>query len=180
LNIYKNICNDLDQKPIKNINGQDPFEYINNFCGTFISTKNDHGTFSFKLRLNNFVSLSDCLFDFTEPNSDLLGIGFEEEEGYFALITKYMFTSEIEIPEENNNLRALSSGKGFYNRDFYLNKRKNNKKNKSIKNTEKNKNTKKKNVSNKKNKIFRNLATTINWNYRTKDKFFSCYEDYRQ
>ena len=48
-------CNDLDQKPIKNINGQDPFEYINNFCGTFISTKNDHGTFSFKLRLNNFV-----------------------------------------------------------------------------------------------------------------------------
>ena len=40
-----------DPDPVISINEKNPFDFINDFGGNFVSTKNNHSTFSFKLNI---------------------------------------------------------------------------------------------------------------------------------
>ena len=72
------ICNDNVENPILTINGKDPFDFINNFGGTFLSTKNQHATFSYKLKIHNNLPLSDFPLSLDELNE--LKIKFESND----------------------------------------------------------------------------------------------------
>ena len=111
-------CSDLAEIPVKSINGLDPFEYITNFGGHFTSSKNNHATFSYKINYHNYVPLSEFNIDIKDENSYSLEVVFDNDE---IITTKYLLSSEIEIRDNNNFLRALSRGRGFYLRNFYLN-----------------------------------------------------------
>jgi hypothetical protein len=97
-----------NEAPIKSINNQDPFDYVTNFGGNFVSTKNVHGTFSFKMSFLNDVSLSDYPLSLEELRN--LEVVFDDEENT-VIKTQYIIKTELELAEdetENNNLRALS------------------------------------------------------------------------
>ena len=130
------ICEGYSRFPVKSINGKDPFIYITEFGGHFISTKNIHGTFSFKMRFHNTISLSDFLYDFENEDMKKLEIVLEDDVGTIVetIDIEYKLYSEINIYDETHFLRTLRSGRGFYKRDFFLkkNKKKLNSKNWSI------------------------------------------------
>lgn len=109
-------CEYSNDGPVKSINGMDPFEYISKFGGNFVTTKNVHGTFSFKMRFHNTISLSDYPLTLEELSN--LEVQFEDEENTL-IQTKYMLSSKEEVEIEPKFLRALSTGRGFYNREFY-------------------------------------------------------------
>ena len=111
-------CLEISDSPVKSINGQDPFDYITNFGGNFVSSKNNHSTFTMKINNHNYVPLTECTFDLSDENSWNLEVVFDNEEET-TITTKYMLYSEIDIREEENFLRALSHGRGFYTRSFY-------------------------------------------------------------
>ena len=96
------ICLDYSDTPIKYINNLDPFEYINNFGGNFLSTKNVHGTFSFKLRYHNSVPLSDYPLSL----EDLENYKVEFESGD-SFETGLLIASDVDIDEDR--LRNLDS-----------------------------------------------------------------------
>ena len=137
-----------EEIPIKSINGKNPFDFINDFGNNFLSTKNEHATFSFKIKNHNDQSLSD--YPFSIEDFPQLDIEFESEE---HLYTKYYIGSDIEIDindDDDNERRNLK-----------------------MKNKSKNKQRKNKKKKNKK----RNLHNIINWYHKTKDDTFKCYED---
>ena len=72
-------CLYSDEKPIKSINNKDPFEFVNNFGGNYVATKNGHGTFSFKMKFHNDVSLRDYPLTYEELSKNLEVI-FDDED----------------------------------------------------------------------------------------------------
>ena len=95
------ICQYYSDTPIKSINDIEPFEFINNFGGNFLETKNTHGTFSFKLRYHNNVPLSDYPLSLEELQS--YKVEFESGD---IFETEYIIKSDIDI--ESNRLRNLN------------------------------------------------------------------------
>ena len=89
------VCSEEDYKSnsIKLINGIDPFDFINNFGGDFVSTKNLHGTFSFKLDYHNEVPLSDYPLD----ENDLGDLNIEFNSGPSITTQYYIASDTIEI-----------------------------------------------------------------------------------
>ncbi len=146
-------CKNYNYYPIKSINGKDPFEYINNFGGNFVASKNIHGTFSYKLNFNNWVSLNDYPLSQEELNN--LEVIFDDEDET-TIKTKFLIQSQFDLNYDESNLRLLSNNEKL----FFNNK------------NEINKNNLKENI---KNKNLRKLLA-INWNYETED-IFKCYAD---
>ena len=163
------LCYHIDEIPIKTINDKDPFEYINNFGGEFLATKNPHGTFSNKMNFHNYVSLNDMPLTQEELNNLIVVFDNEEET---TIKTKFIFETTVDITAQENFLRSLRSGRGFYTRDIYNSKKENHNKYLNIK--EKRKNNRKKNFE-KKNKL-RELSTVVNWDFNL-DDIFRCYSD---
>ena len=157
-------CLYSDEKPIKSINNRDPFEFVNNFGGNYVATKNGHGTFSFKMKFHNDVSLRDYPLTYEELSNNLEVIFDDEDQT--NITTHYIFKSDIDIYDNQNYLRSLRSGRGFYAGKFF----------------KEGKFAKKKNIipkreihKNKNNRKFRNLSSYIPWNYKEND--FKCYAD---
>ena len=157
-------CLYSDEKPIKSINNRDPFEFVNNFGGNYVATKNGHGTFSFKMKFHNDVSLRDYPLTYEELSNNLEVIFDDEDQT--NITTNYIFKSDIYIYDSQNYLRSLRSGRGFYAGKFF----------------KEGKFAKKKNIipkreihKNKNNRKFRNLSSYIPWNYKEND--FKCYAD---
>lgn len=94
---------DFADNYITSINGIDPFEFINNFGGDFVSTKNLHGTFSFKLEYHNEVPLSDYPMD----ENELGDLDIELNSGD-PITTKYYIASDNINLEEERFLRNLN------------------------------------------------------------------------
>ena len=130
-NTISEICEYYSDSPIKSINNMDPFEYINNFGGIFLSTKNIHGTFSFKLNYHNNAPLSDYPLSLEELQT--YSIEFESGESF---TTEYLILSDIDI--DNGRLRNLDSKKknihkkqiskeniNFVNNKFFRKRKKN-------------------------------------------------------
>ena len=143
----KEICLYYSDTPIKYINDLDPFEYINSFGGNFLSTKNSHGTFSFKLRYHNSVPLSDYPLSL----EDLENYKVEFESGD-SFETGFLIASDIDIDSER--LRNLDSkGKIHKKKIFKSNGRLNIKNNKQ-----------------KPIRFYKDLLNfIINWNYECED-----------
>ena len=142
-------CRSNLESPIKLINDQDPFDYINNFGGNLIATKNIHSTFSFKITYHNNVPLSDYPLNLEQLKE--IKIVFDSGD---ELITKYYIATDSEEDiyyDEENNLRNLN-----------IRKRVNSKINK---NNIKNKIKKKRKLEN------------IYWNYKSNDEYLKCYTD---
>jgi hypothetical protein len=97
--IYKTdfVCSEEDYEYnfITFINGIDPFDFINNFGGDFVSTKNLHGTFSFKLDYHNEVPLSDYPLD----EKDLGDLYIEFNSGPSITTQYYIASDTIEIED---------------------------------------------------------------------------------
>lgn len=155
-------CFDIDNKPIKSINNKDPFDYLNNFGGNYVSTKNAHGTFSFKMKFHNDVSLRDYPLTYEELTN--LQIIFDDE-AKTNITTSYLLKSYLNIYNRENYLRSLRNGKGFYAGKFFKEGKYANKNNIKIKRE-----------LHKNNKKLRNLSTYIPWNYEVEDSF-KCYCD---
>jgi len=153
-----------NKAPVKSINNKDPFEYISNFGGNFVSTKNVHGSFTFKMSYHNDVPLSD--FPLTQEELNYLEVAFDDEDKTI-IKTKFIIKTLLNLEEEQqNNLRSLSNGRKFLSNYEMSNKKKLNKKEK-LKNINKN----------KRNKKLRNLSLKeIYWNYKL-DEDFKCYKD---
>ena len=90
-------CKNYNYYPIKSINGKDPFEYINNFGGNFVASKNIHGTFSYKLNFNNWVSLNDYPLSQEELNN--LEVIFDDEDET-TIKTKFLIQSQFDLNYE--------------------------------------------------------------------------------
>ena len=162
-------CNSNDA-PIKSINNQDPFDYVTNFGGNLVSTKNVHGTFSFKMSFINDVSLNDFPLSPEELNN--LEVVFDDEDNT-VIKTKYIIKTELNIDEEEdeeegNRLRALSHTKRRH-KNHKTNSERSTKKSIHKKKLEK----KNKRISRKKG---RKLSTQIIWDYNCEDEF-KCYKD---
>ncbi len=114
-NTISEICEYYSDTPIKSINNMDPFEYINNFGGIFLSTKNIHGTFSFKLNYHNNAPLSDYPLSLEELQT--YSIEFESGESF---TTEYLILSDIDI--DNGRLRNLDSKKKIFIKNKILKK----------------------------------------------------------
>ena len=137
------ICGSYSDYPISSINDMDPFEWINNFGGNFVSTKNPQATFSFKLRYHNQVSLGDYPFSLEELKN--FKVEFEDEEGgSVSFETDYIISSDIDI--EKSKLRNLE-----FNNNKNYNKFKH------------------KHENNKRKSKIRKLETVIDWDYQYKD-----------
>ena len=150
--------------PIKSINNRDPFEFVNNFGGNYVSTKNVHGTFTFKMKFHNDVSLRDYPLTYEELASNLQVIF--DDDSQTNITTKYLFKTDIDITSTNNYMRSLRSGRGFYAGEFF----------KEGKRAKKNNIIPKRIIHKKKtNKNIRNLSTFIPWNYDEDD--IKCYAD---
>ena len=146
-------CIQNQDSPILKINDLDPFDYINNFGGKIMSTKNVHGTFSFKYNNNYDVLLSNYPLSLEELN--YLKIQFITGE---EISTSYSLESNLEISEEireeRRNLRNLN------NKNISSNLSKSENKSRIF--------NKKNKFKNKKIKKRRKLQDDINW-YLDKD-----------
>ena len=141
--------------PVKSINNKDPFEYISNFGGNFVSTKNLHGSFTFKMNYHNDVPLSD--FPLTKEELNHLEVAFDDEDKT-VIKTKFIIKTLLDLEEEQQrNLRSLSNGRKTLSNYEMKNKKKLNKK--------------------ERNKKLRNLSgLEIYWDYKIRDDF-KCYKD---
>lgn len=150
INMVLESCENNIDSPVKLINGQDPFDYINNFGGNFVSTKNIHATFSFKLSYHNNVPLSDYPLNVDELKE--LKVEFDSND---ELSTKfYIATDSEEDIFEENGLRNLNARNKLFNN-----------KNTTYKNNNKNKLKKKRRLNN------------IYWTYKSDDENLKCYTD---
>ena len=92
--------------PIKSINDLDPFEYINNFGGNFLASKNIHGTFSNKLSFHNYVSLNDYPLTLEQLNKLTVVL---DDPGSTTFKTTYIVEKEAEAQySPNPSLRVLN------------------------------------------------------------------------
>ena len=162
--------------PIKSINGKDPFEYINNFGENFVASKNNHGTFSFKMNYNNWVPLND--YPLSQEELNYLEVIFDDE---IIVKTKYLIQSQISINFGDNNLRLLDDEKVFDNKLFYKNKTIINNNVNIKEKIQKKQNLKNKNNNNVISKIKSNNLRELleyKWDYETDEEdLFKCYAD---
>lgn len=170
-------CITYKDLPIKSINGKDPFEYISNFGGNYLSTKNPHGTFSFKINYNNDVPLSD--YPLTQKEFEELEIYLEDdvdkEENYTVSTSYLLYSTSVDIDKEmedsQKTMRLLGEGRRVRSK-YYSKNRKNMEKDKE----------KRERRRNKKNKFFeeqqpkRKLETVPTWNYNA-ENIFMCRAD---
>lgn len=99
-----NICSENEESPIETINDMNPFDFINNFGLNFLSTKNEHATFSFKLHNHNVLPLSDYPLKINDFEN--LNIVFSSEA---TINTKY-YIAKNNI-DERRNLKANQNEK---------------------------------------------------------------------
>ena len=159
-----------NEAPVKSINNLDPFEYLNNFGGNFVASKNVQGTFSYKMIMHNEVSLNDYPMTYEEFSN--LQVVFDDED-QTNITTKFIFASASNLYSQDNYLRSLRNGRGFYTGDFYKNRKSSKSRHEVLKRKiSKNKNNK--NLNNNKN--LRNLSTYIQWDY-SYEQIFKCYVD---
>ena len=110
--------------PIKTINGKDPFEYISNFGGNYLYTKNPHGTFAYKMYYSNDVPLSD--YPLTQKELEQLIVVFEDEENTITINSEYMLhSSTVNIDEEmkEDRLRHLGEGRRVRSKNNFKNRK---------------------------------------------------------
>ena len=173
-NIYE-FCVTYYNLPIKSINGIDPFEYISNFGGNYLSTKNPHGTFTYKMYYNNDLPLSE--YPLTQKELEQLIVVFEDDENKEETIiinTEYMIHSTIDIYEEikEKKLRNLDEGRRVRSK-YYSKNRKNMEKDRE----------KREKKRNKKSKFFdgsqskRNLQEQFTWSYNAEDMFMCAVDE---
>jgi hypothetical protein len=169
--IYE-FCVVFNNLPIKSINGKDPFEYINNFGGNYLSTKNTHGTFTYKMYYNNDIPLSD--YPLTEKDLEELIIVFEDDEDKEETITVntdyklHSSTVDIDKEIEENKGAGRLLGEGRRVRSKYYSK---NRKNKEKDREKKEKKRNKKNKFFEENKSTRNLEEQMTWSYNAENMF---------
>jgi len=147
---------------ITSINDINPFDFINNFGGDFVSTKNLHGTFSFKLDYHNEVPLSDYPLD----ENDLGKLIIEFDSGEPLETQYYIASDEIEIEDirilRNLNHKIKDTSLKTDNND-------------NIKRTNEKKYSRFKNIHNKNKK--RRRLKDINWNLPEDDIELNCSTD---
>ena len=116
-------CEDIINSPIKYINDMDPFDYIQNFGGNFLSLKNSHSTFSFKLNYHNNVPLKDYPLSLDELEN--YKIEFESGD---IFETQFLIISEIDIQYDFRNLNDENNNSKKYNNNqiFWKNRKKRN------------------------------------------------------
>ena len=140
----------FDEIVIKSINGEDPFEYINNFGGNYVSTKNVHGTFTYKINFHNYVTLND--YPLTQDELNKLTIILDDGT---EIKTKYLIQTTYD--GENSFMRSLKAiRREISNKNFN--------KIKKIKN----------------NKNLRELSSTIIWRYEIEDMFKCLVDEEKQ
>ena len=106
-----------DPDPVISINEKNPFDFINDFGGNFVSTKNMHSTFSFKLNYHNDVPLNDYPLSLEELSK--LNIVFNSR---YIINTTYYLASDYTI---ENRLRNLNKKNNINeNKQNKINKRK--------------------------------------------------------
>ena len=121
------LCENYKNSPIKTINGNNPFDYINNFGDNFASTKNQHALFSYRLNFHNNIPLSE--YPLKEDDFKILEIIFEEGDN---ITTKYYIGSDVDIYNEDRRLLRNLKNKNFLNKNGKLKKKKNNKKRRNL------------------------------------------------
>lgn len=154
------ICEYYSNTEIKTINEKDPFEYINNFGDNFLSTKNIHGTFSFKLRYHNNVPLSDYPLSLEELQN--YQVEFESGESFN---TEYLIQSDIDIDNDEDRLRNLDIKNNTVHKKKIIIKNNNNLLKKTPKRNEK--------MTVSQSKL---LGARFFWNYEYED-ILKCYFD---
>ena len=85
----------LEDVPINNINGYDPFYFIENFGGNYMASKNFYSTFNTKIRKHNRLSLK--YYPLNIENFKNFRVIYENGE-YF--IVDYIFLSQIQIYDD--------------------------------------------------------------------------------
>ena len=80
-------CEFDNDGPVKCINGMDQFDYISKFGGNYSTTKNVHGTFSYKMRFHNKILWSNYPLTLEELSN--LEVEFENRNN-IIIHTKYM------------------------------------------------------------------------------------------
>ena len=118
------ICDTNDESPIISINGYDPFDYINYFGNYFSSTKNEHASFSFRLKFHNDLPLN--YYPFKLDEFEQLQIEFESGD---IINSKFFIGSNLDINNgDRRNLRNLQKNNININKKNklrkYLKKRK--------------------------------------------------------
>lgn len=176
-NIYQ-FCVTYYNLPIKSINGKDPFEYISNFGGNYLSTKNPHGTFTYKISYSNDIPLSD--YPLTQKELEQLIVVFEDDkdkEETITINTSYMLHSTIDIDKEmeENELRRLSEGRRVRSK-YYSKNRKNMEKDRE----KKEKKRSKKSKLLEENQSKRHLQEQLDWKYNSEDKFMCAVDEKNQ
>ncbi len=167
-----NIIESYEDKAVISINGEDPFNFIRNFCKDYFTTKNINAKFSFsKIILNNYFSLSECpmnLNDFT------FKIKYENNEEYETnFVGIYIYEKE----ENNQNNKINSKIGNFIN---FMKYQKNKTKGKLLGDRKLIKKYLKLNLDNKNNQTyFRKLESDIKWDIETEDGEFKCRIDYK-
>ena len=140
------VCIDNTNTPIKSINDMDPFEFVNNFGGNFLETKNVHSTFSFKLRYHNNVPLDDYPLSLEELQN--YKVEFDSGDSFE---TEYLITSDIDIKDEKR-LRNLDEKVKISKKKIL----------------KKEKNTEKKLIGNSYYHLL-NMYSFVYWNYKDED-----------
>ena len=96
-----------NNQPILLINNQNPFDFIVNLCGTIGSTKNPHGTFTYKFNAHYGYNLKLYPLDYNDLK---LEITFEN---WKKININYIFASTYKI----SNLTEIKSG-NIYSEDI--------------------------------------------------------------
>ncbi len=122
---------------IKNINGQNPFDFIRNFCKDYYTFKNKNAKFSYtKLLLENYFYLSDCPLNLEEfklnieyedgdyINATLIGLFVDYNETYTNNQNYEYFMNFIKKEKENKRKGYFTNRKLLKN---YLKSKSNNK-----------------------------------------------------
>ena len=172
-NDYENLyefCVNYYHLPIKTINGKDPFEYIKNFGGNYVSTKNVHGTFSYKIYYNNDVPLLD--YPLNKEDFEKLVVEFSDGKDNITISTEYrMHSDSVNIDEEMEDLRRLGEGRRVRSR-YYSKNRKNMEKDREKRGKKRSRRSKFFDES----QLKRKLEAKVDWNYDAED-MFKCYVD---
>ena len=77
---------------ISTINGFEPFDFINNFGGNYMSLKSKHGTFTYKIKYHNQLQLK--YFPLKYEDFKNFQIIYESGDSF---VTNYFFVSNIDI-----------------------------------------------------------------------------------
>ena len=83
---------------IRNINGLDPFYFIENFGGNYMATKNFYSTFNTKIRNHNKLSLK--YYPLNIENFKNFRIIYETGDNF---LVDYIFLSRIQIYEDDDD-----------------------------------------------------------------------------